>query len=63
MCSGNFSTPLAERNEAVKPHSEGTLLDRASGYGSEGQEFESLRACQENPETKVSGFLLFKSLR
>ena len=37
-------------------------LDRVSGYGPEGQGFESLAACQrkENPETvEVSGFSLF----
>ena len=60
MCSGNFSTPLAERNEAVKPRSEGTQLDRASGYGPEGQEFESLRACQKTPERKFRGLVFLK---
>ena len=35
-------------------------LDRASGYGPEGQGFESLRACQKPRSRKVSGFFLFQ---
>ena len=35
-------------------------LDRASGYGPEGQEFESLRACQKTPERKFRGLLFLK---
>ena len=34
-------------------------LDRASGYGPEGQGFESLRACQKPRNRKVSGFFLY----
>ena len=34
-------------------------LDRASGYGPEGQEFESLTACQKPRYRKVSGLLFF----
>ena len=34
-------------------------LDRASGYGPEGQGFESLRACQKPRSRKVSGFFCF----
>ena len=34
-------------------------LDRASGYGPEGQGFESLGACQKPRNRKVSGFFLF----
>ena len=34
-------------------------LDRASGYGPEGQGFESLRACQKPRNRKVSGFFCF----
>ena len=35
----------------LRPHQYAPLaqLDRASGYGPEGQEFESLRACHYNP--------------
>ena len=34
-------------------------LDRASGYGPEGQEFESLAACQESLETVMVSRLFF----
>ena len=37
-------------------------LDRASGYGPEGQGFESLRACQKPRNRKVSGFFCFSSI-
>ena len=37
-------------------------LDRASGYGPEGQGFESLRACQKPRNRKVSGFFLFPKI-
>ena len=34
-------------------------LDRASGYGPEGQEFESLTACQRTRQRELAGFLFF----
>ena len=49
-------------NQAVRKDSENAplaQLDRASGYGPEGQEFESLTACQTHIER--CGFCFFLS--
>ena len=48
-----FSKDVCYHNRVVRgnPVANAPLaqLDRASGYGPEGQEFESLAACQEKP--------------
>ena len=47
-------------NQAVRKDSENAplaQLDRASGYGPEGQEFESLTACQR-PHRKMRSFCI-----